>query len=97
MSVLLADPGLLVTPPSEALVLSQEVIYAGIGLFMGASAETPTLGLRDESQRDGLFVSNTDTSVAREGSTIPGYALTKGMRVLTLVDNKVMAFRNIVE
>lgn len=97
MTVLLVEPGELLEIGVTSLLLSTEALTTLDGDLVQIDATWVASGSRGAAQSVGLLVSNTDTINNGSEISLPGFALRKGLRVMTLVNDKVMAFRNVID
>ena len=79
-------------------------IQAGLSatqLPQGFISTVPSLAIKSGDRNSmlppGFLLDNSTGNSERTDAIVPGYVLRKGLRVMTLVDSKVMAFRNLVD
>lgn len=95
--LLQVEPGYVQTWPAS-IVKTGAVVNTLPNGFVCANTPAVTLAAkRSASMSVGFFIDNSTIKPANTDMVVPGYALRKGLRVMTLVDNKVMAFRNIID
>lgn len=92
-----AERGLVTTTPAEVFLAGAPVSRLRIGHLFTTPAEVFLAGRRSASMPGGIVLDNLTISNAGAQLSVPGYALRKGLRVMTLVNDKVMAFRNVID
>lgn len=79
-----------VPPPYSEILLEKRV---------GDILQVSATGIKKGNRvvHTGRYVSNTDTVVDRSGFELPGYALHKSLRVITLVDQTRVAVGAVIQ
>lgn len=95
--LLQVEPGYVQTWPVSITKTGAVVNTLPGGLVCINEPSTTLAGKRSTSMSVGFFIDNSTTKPVNVDMVVPGYALRKGLRVMTLVDSKVMAFRNIID
>lgn len=97
MSALQVEPGSFFNVGTNTPLLSNVLITSMGGMKISPPELSIFNGQRSTAQSIGLLISNTDYINSNNDIILPGFALRKGLRVMTLVNDKVMAVRNIVD